>query len=53
MDAPSDIDALADALREDGVVIDRVMGSGDVRSARVVGAVNKSVMGSGEVRTGD
>ena len=33
MDAPSDIDALADALREDGVVIDRVMGSGEALAA--------------------
>ncbi|WP_416953974.1 hypothetical protein ACNKF0_16835 [Nocardioides sp. T5] len=28
MDGASDIDALAEALREDGVVVDRVMGSG-------------------------
>jgi hypothetical protein len=33
MDAPSDIDALADALREDGVVVDRVMGSGEAEDA--------------------
>lgn len=33
MDAPADLDALAQALREDGVVIDRVMGSGDARGA--------------------
>lgn len=28
MDGPTDVDALAEALREDGVVVDRVMGSG-------------------------
>ncbi|NYE35307.1 hypothetical protein F4692_000411 [Nocardioides cavernae] len=33
MDAPSDIDALADALREDGVVVDRVVGSGEAQDA--------------------
>lgn len=33
MDAPSDIDALADALREDGVVVDRVMGAGEAEDA--------------------
>ncbi|GAA1936748.1 hypothetical protein [Nocardioides hwasunensis] len=33
MDGPTDIDALADALREDGVVIDRVMGSGEAEQA--------------------
>jgi hypothetical protein len=33
MDGPTDIDALAEALREDGVVIDRVMGSGEAREA--------------------
>lgn len=33
MDAPSDIDALAEALREDGVVVDRVMGSGEAEDA--------------------
>ena len=33
MDGPTDIDALAEALREDGVVIDRVMGSGEAQEA--------------------
>lgn len=33
MDAPSDIDALAEALREDGVVVDRVVGSGEAQDA--------------------
>ncbi|GAB3031502.1 hypothetical protein GCM10011376_24780 [Nocardioides flavus (ex Wang et al. 2016)] len=33
MDAPSDIDALADALREDGVVIERAMGTGETQDA--------------------
>ncbi len=33
MDGPTDIDALADALREDGVVVDRVMGSGEADAA--------------------
>ncbi len=32
MDGPTDIDALAEALREDGVVIDRVMGSGEAEA---------------------
>jgi hypothetical protein len=31
MDGPTDLDALAEALREDGVVIDRVMGSGEAQ----------------------
>ena len=33
MDAPTDLDALAEALRVDGVVIDRVMGSGEAEEA--------------------
>jgi hypothetical protein len=33
MDGASDIDALAEALREDGVVVDRVMGSGAAQEA--------------------
>lgn len=33
MDGPTDIDALAEALREDGVVVDRVMGSGEAEQA--------------------
>jgi hypothetical protein len=33
MDGPTDVDALADALRQDGVVIDRVMGSGEAQEA--------------------
>lgn len=33
MDGPTDLDALAEALREDGVVVDRVMGSGDALGA--------------------
>lgn len=33
MDGPTDIDALAEALREDGVVIDRIMGSGEAQEA--------------------
>ena len=33
MDGPTDLDVLADALREDGVVVDRVIGSGDAQGA--------------------
>ena len=33
MDAPTDLDALAEALRGDGVVVDRVMGSGEAQDA--------------------
>ncbi|SEB50915.1 hypothetical protein SAMN04489844_0343 [Nocardioides exalbidus] len=33
MDAPTDLDALAEALRVDGVVVDRVMGSGEAQEA--------------------
>lgn len=33
MDGPTDLDALAEALRVDGVVVDRVMGSGEAEEA--------------------
>lgn len=33
MDGPTDVDALAEALRVDGVVVDRVMGSGEAQES--------------------